>query len=250
MSIEHKSIVVLEDDPLTLTIYEKLLNQVNCEYFLYQEFRDFLNHLKTNPTDLIILDIDIGNEFFNGLDIIKMTGKSNRKYDFPIIVISADCSNGTINSAIDGGAIDYLIKPVGFPTFIEKITDLLNKTSKKEIKKYEESTLAGNYVFKELFGDNPNVCVEVGVNVKAINEISFVAESDILLSPNVPLKFVSEFFDSIKVSIPYVFASNSVYLESDQRYATLFNFVAIDENSSSELRRIRGPERYLWTIVK
>lgn len=247
MSVEEKSVVVLEDDPLTLGIYEKLLNKVNCKYFLYQEFRDFFNHIKTKPVDLIILDINIGNEYLDGLDIIKMTGRSNRKYDFPIIVVSADSSSSAINSAIDDGAIDYLIKPVEFPIFIEKVTKFLTLTSKKEIRKNEGASNLDNGAFEELFGDNSNVCVEIDLEVKAINEISFVAELDILLSPNTPVNFLSEFFDSKKVSVPYVFTSNSVYLEADEKYLSLFNFVAIDESCSSELRRIRGPERYLWT---
>ena len=91
------------------------------------------------------------------------------------------------------------------------------------------------------------MCVEGDLDVKAINEISFVAELDILIPPNTPVIFLSEFFDSKKVSVPYVFTSNSVYLETDEKYLSLFNFVATDEPFSSELRRIRGPERYLWT---
>lgn len=66
-----------------------------------------LQRLKEDPFDLVILDLNLGDE--NGLDVLEQIRKRHPR--IPVVMFTAEASIDTAVKAIQKGAMDYLAKP-------------------------------------------------------------------------------------------------------------------------------------------
>ncbi|SVD61151.1 uncharacterized protein METZ01_LOCUS414005, partial [marine metagenome] len=83
---------------------------------------DGLRTLTTNPPDALVLDLGLPD--LDGLDLLKMV---RSVADVPVLVLTAREDEATILAAFDGGADDYVVKPVSGPQLSARITALLRR---------------------------------------------------------------------------------------------------------------------------
>ena len=83
---------------------------------------DGLRTLTTNPPDALVLDLGLPD--LDGLDLLKMV---RSVADVPVLVLTAREDEATILAAFDGGADDYVVKPVSGPQLSARISALLRR---------------------------------------------------------------------------------------------------------------------------
>ncbi len=83
---------------------------------------DGLRTLTADPPDALVLDLGLPD--LDGLDLLKMVRSVT---DLPVLVLTAREDEATILAAFDGGADDYVVKPVSGPQLSARITALLRR---------------------------------------------------------------------------------------------------------------------------
>ncbi|MCK5087362.1 MAG: response regulator, partial [Melioribacteraceae bacterium] len=112
--------------------YTFVFNKVNYEAVILEDGDLFLEKLKNEKFDLIIMDINLKNTYFEGKKIdgvwlsryIKTDAELN---NIPIIVVTAYSINAaTKNMFSDSLADDYIIKPIhDINMFLTKLNSLM-----------------------------------------------------------------------------------------------------------------------------
>jgi len=77
-----------------------------------------------------LLVLDLGLPDLDGLDLIKMI---RGVADFPVLVLTAREDEQTILSAFDGGADDFVVKPISGPQLSARVTALLRRSGKNKV---------------------------------------------------------------------------------------------------------------------
>lgn len=114
-----KTILVIDDDVIIRFLLQKMLEK---EYNVVtkDDGLDALNWLNTgNIPDLILLDMEMPH--LNGHAFIRRVRFSTTLRKIPIIVVSGNDNQTTIQSFLKLGANDYLLKPFKDDDFWEKI---------------------------------------------------------------------------------------------------------------------------------
>lgn len=125
---------------------EEALSQSTCEYFNMFGVKTFwaedesacFNFFKHNETDLILLDINLGNA--SGFEICK---KLRETTNIPILFISARTSDDDVLLALNIGGDDYIQKPYSLSILLAKVKTVLKRY------KYDKSNVYnfGNFSF-------------------------------------------------------------------------------------------------------
>lgn len=100
-------ILIIDDDPAMIELLKILLAASQAEVLTALNGRDGLEIAKSQTPDVILLDLMMPE--MDGWEVCKQVRSFS---NVPIIVLSAMDSPGTVASALDAGADDYLIKPV------------------------------------------------------------------------------------------------------------------------------------------
>ena len=77
-----------------------------------------------------LLVLDLGLPDLDGLDLIKMI---RGVADLPVLVLTAREDEQTILSAFDGGADDFVVKPISGPQLSARVTALLRRAGKDKV---------------------------------------------------------------------------------------------------------------------
>ena len=83
---------------------------------------DGLRSLTADPPDALILDLGLPD--LDGLDLLKMVRAVS---DLPVLVLTAREDETTILAAFEGGADDYVVKPISGPQLSARVTALLRR---------------------------------------------------------------------------------------------------------------------------
>jgi len=109
---------------------EAALSESTCEYFNMFDIKTAwvadtqacLDFFAENETDLILLDINLGNE--SGFDLCKHL---RRTTNIPILFISARTSDDDMLLALNIGGDDYIPKPYSLAVLLAKVKTVLKR---------------------------------------------------------------------------------------------------------------------------
>ncbi len=115
-------ISIVDDDLHILEFMATLLEQTGMiETQIYDNGRLFLNDIKKNPPDLIIIDLLMPE--MSGLEVIQRL--KNASIEIPILIISAVLDRENILKARRLGVVNYITKPLKADQIISKISEIL-----------------------------------------------------------------------------------------------------------------------------
>lgn len=115
-------IVVIDDDSAMSELIKILLLPITPDVVTLTSEPEEINSLKVIQPDIVLLDLM--TQEINGCDVCK---KIREFSNIPILVLSALDSPQLIADALDSGADDYLIKPVGSNILIAHINKLVRR---------------------------------------------------------------------------------------------------------------------------
>lgn len=117
-------VLIAEDSSVILNLTKKILEFQNCEIHGAKNGQMVLDMLANDDFHLILMDINMP-----GMDGIECTGKirqmtNKEKAGIPIIAITGNAKNYSMEEFKSQGFTDFLQKPLNFDLLVEKVKAL------------------------------------------------------------------------------------------------------------------------------
>jgi len=139
-------IAILDDEPDILELLSYNLKKENFEVEEFSNSLKFLDWIKKNKPNLIILDLMIPD--VDGIEICKILKKDERTAKIPIIMLTAKGSETDKVLGLELGADDYIVKPFSIKELIARVKAVLRRintdSQKESIKKIDELLIDSN----------------------------------------------------------------------------------------------------------
>ncbi len=126
-----KQILIIEDDPdhAELIIEGLDVEDIKKKVILMKDGQEVIDYFQESVVkwegkiqyiiSLIILDLNIPK--VHGMDVLKFL-KNNPMYSsIPVIILSTSSDHKTIKKAYENGVDGYIIKPLSYDDFVEKL---------------------------------------------------------------------------------------------------------------------------------
>ena len=128
-------ILVIEDDQRIRELVCKHLADEGHAVSSESTGLDGLQAITSDAPEIVVLDLGLPD--LDGLDLIKMI---RSVAEIPVLILTAREDEQTVLTAFDGGADDYVVKPVSGPQLSARVSALLRRSSgqKTEILKINE----------------------------------------------------------------------------------------------------------------
>lgn len=117
-------VLIAEDSSVILNLTKKILEFQNCEIFSAKNGHIVLEMLESSDYQVILMDINMP-----GMDGIECTGQirkltDSKKSTVPIIAITGNARNYSLDEFKAQGFTDFLQKPLNFDVLVEKVKAL------------------------------------------------------------------------------------------------------------------------------
>ncbi len=122
-------IYIVEDDKSIRTELAELLKNAGYETECLTDFSDSKRHITESESDLILLDINLPS--VNGETLLK---EIRRETDTPVIMVTSRTSETDEVLSMSYGADDYITKPYNPTILLLRISAVLKRSSKENIK--------------------------------------------------------------------------------------------------------------------
>ncbi|MDQ7075667.1 MAG: ATP-binding protein [Gammaproteobacteria bacterium] len=118
-------ILAADDNELNRTIIKKILQRAGHHVTLVNDGSEALEALEQQGFDLAILDINMNH--LGGLDVLKTHRFKYPNDSTPMLMLSADATELTVNRCLTAGAAYYLTKPIDS----KRLLDAINSSALK-----------------------------------------------------------------------------------------------------------------------
>ena len=123
---DEPQVMVIDDIPATRAILKDMLMEMGFNDVVEAKNGDeALDKLKRNRAQLIICDNMMDG--MCGLDLLYQLRNYAYLVDIPFIVVSSCGDVPMIDTALDLGADDYILKPISFKLLKQKVFDVLRR---------------------------------------------------------------------------------------------------------------------------
>lgn len=123
---EEPQVMVIDDISATRTILKDMLLEMGFKDIVEaKNGKDALEKLRKHRAQLIICDNLMDG--MSGLDLLYQLRNHAYLVDIPFIVVSSCGDVPVIDTALDLGADDYILKPISFKLFKRKVFDVLRR---------------------------------------------------------------------------------------------------------------------------
>jgi two-component system chemotaxis response regulator CheY len=123
---DEPQVLIVDDVKATRAILRDMLVEMGLNDIVEAENgKEALEKLKQQRAQLIICDNAMRE--MSGLDLLYQLRNHPYLVDIPFIVVSSNDDREVIKTAFELGADDYLVKPVSFQFFRQKIVDVLRR---------------------------------------------------------------------------------------------------------------------------
>lgn len=116
-----KKVLIAEDSSVIQNLTKKILQFQNYEIDSVKNGLDVIKYLETKRADVILLDINM--PVMNGIECIKQirANEDETVSKIPVIAISGNAANYTLDYLLAVGFNEYLPKPINFDTLVETV---------------------------------------------------------------------------------------------------------------------------------
>src|SRR3712207_2688498 len=118
---ENKTILIAEDSSVILNLTKKILELQNYKILTAKNGTEVLNQVQNQKIDAILMDLNIPKK--NGMECTKEIRSSDNKEiaDIPIIAVTGNANNYTMEQFKEAGINAYLPKPLDFDMLVQTV---------------------------------------------------------------------------------------------------------------------------------
>jgi CheY-like chemotaxis protein len=138
VTLHPKTILVVDDDELVLSLVEADLRQAGFGVLTAANGKDALAMVAGEPVDIIVSDISMPE--MDGLEFCERIRRSPDHVDIPFIFLTAHGGAGERIRGLRSGADEYLVKPINTNDLVARVEILYDRIQRKR----SVSTLKGN----------------------------------------------------------------------------------------------------------
>jgi len=192
------TILIAEDDKITMLIYKKIISYLGHEIIPCINGLEAVDAIKKQNVDLVILDYMMPE--MDGLEACAAIRKLPNGISIPVIIVSANDSQEEILQCLNAGANDYLVKPIKEPILIAKLKNFLKTSSlhKNEIEIVKNKVaIADKYKVNKILGYGTHSIVFLAEDLQHNKEKVAVK----LLNQNVLTDELADSFISLSTKI-------------------------------------------------
>ena len=119
-----KKVLIAEDSSVIQNLTRKILQIQNYEIFSAKNGLQVLKMLEDEDFDIILMDINMPQ--MDGMECAKAIRalKDAKKAKIPIVAITGNAKNYTLEDFKDVGINDYLQKPLNFDNLVDTVKNL------------------------------------------------------------------------------------------------------------------------------
>jgi two-component system, cell cycle response regulator DivK len=124
--MESKKVLIAEDSSVIQNLTKKILQIQNYQIFSAKNGLEVLSMLENESYDIILMDINMPK--MDGMECAeKIRALSDpKKSKIPIVAITGNARNYTLEEFKKVGINDYLQKPLNFDNLVETVKNLTN----------------------------------------------------------------------------------------------------------------------------
>jgi DNA-binding response OmpR family regulator len=111
-------ILIIEDDPLLSRMYQTIFSSNNYEVEVAFDGEAGVTKARTGHPTLILLDIMMPK--LNGLEVLKRLKADPEVKTIPVVVLTNLAGNADIDTALELGAVRYIVKSENPPKQVEE----------------------------------------------------------------------------------------------------------------------------------
>ena len=120
---EPKQILIADDNPANLDIFQTRLAIHGYDIRTARDGEEALNQVKTEPPDLILLDIMMPK--MDGIEVCKRLKNDPDLPFIPVILVTAKSDPKDVVTGLDAGAEEYLTKPIDQTALVARVKSML-----------------------------------------------------------------------------------------------------------------------------
>lgn len=120
-----KKILIIDDDPLILDLFEYSFDKSKFTLIRATNGRDGLEKVLKEKVDLVLLDVMMPD--VNGYEVCRQVKANPETQHTKVIMVSARAQKEEIESGLHAGADEYITKPFDPLKLVDRITKYLEK---------------------------------------------------------------------------------------------------------------------------
>jgi signal transduction histidine kinase/ActR/RegA family two-component response regulator/HAMP domain-containing protein len=115
-----RRLLYIEDDAVNALVMAALVGRrPDLTLEVCNTLGEGLAHLRARPPDLLLLDMQLPDG--RGLELLNVLANDPRLRRLPVVMVSADAMDETVNAALAAGARAYVTKPLAFDEVLRQI---------------------------------------------------------------------------------------------------------------------------------
>jgi two-component system chemotaxis response regulator CheY len=129
-STREPQVLIVDDLPSTRLLLTDMVQEMGfTEVEVAADGREALNKLRAHGAKLVICDHSMRG--MTGLELLAALRDSPTLGDIPVIMLSSNRDTPIIESALELGAADYMVKPISFKLLKMKIFDVMQRHNQR-----------------------------------------------------------------------------------------------------------------------
>ncbi len=118
---DNKTILIAEDSSVILNLTKKILELQNYKILIAKNGSEVINQVQNQKIDAILMDLNIPKK--NGMECTKEIRSSDNKdiANIPIIAVTGNANNYTMEQFKEAGINAYLPKPLDFDMLVQTV---------------------------------------------------------------------------------------------------------------------------------
>lgn len=141
--------LIVDDEEMLASSTKDYFNLFQVNTYAVNSYKECMDFLKENETELILLDINLKDGL--GFNLCKELRSTT---NIPIIFISARNTDDDKIIALNIGGDDYVEKPYSLGVLLAKVKAVLKRFKKDESKDFNDGHLRIDFLNKEIYVDN------------------------------------------------------------------------------------------------